>query len=244
MILVKLASRLPTEDLELYGGSDPRDQPWYTYPEAARATGIPASTLRSWTVGQRYSRKHDEGFFEPVIPRPSDSDPRLSFTNLIEAHVLRALRTVHEVQLGYIREAVEVAEAEFGVPRLLISSDLRTSAGQLFLDHYSGLMELSQARQLVLRDVLGQFLERVEFDASSLPIEFHPFAKVPKNASRDLISLSPFVSFGRPLIKRVGVSTDAIVRRLEAGEDLDEVREDYGLRIEEVEEAMLYEAAA
>lgn len=231
-------------DLALYGGTDPREQPWYTYPEAARATDIPASTLRAWTVGQRYRRKHDRGFFVPVIARPSKSDPRLSFTNLIEAHVLRALRTVHEVQLGYIREAVEIAQDEFGIDRLLISPDLRTSAGQLFLDRYTGLLELSKAKQLTMREVLDQYLTRIEFDETKLPVEFRPFSRMPGSASPDVISLSPFVSFGRPLIRRVGVSIPAIVQRLEAGEPVEEVREDYGLSREELREAVLYEAAA
>lgn len=243
-MVVTLANAVSSRDVDLYGGTDPREQPWYTYPEAARATGIPQSTLRAWTVGQRYARKDDVGFFEPIIPRPSDQDPRLSFTNLIEAHVLRALRTVHEVQLGYIRAAVAVAQKEYGLDRLLISPDLRTSAGQLFLDHYTGLLELSRAKQLVLKEILGQFLERIEFDESKLPVEFRPFARTPRNANRELISLSPFVSFGRPLIRRVGISTQAVVDRLEAGEAIEDVRSDYGLRPEEIEEAVLYEAAA
>jgi len=230
--------------LELYGGTDPRDQPWYTYPEAVRATGLPASTLRAWTLGQRYLRNHDRGFFAPVISRPSNDDPRLSFSNLIEAHVLRALRTVHEVKLGYVRDAVQVAESEFGIDRLLISPDLRTSAGELFLDHYTGLLELSRSKQLALRGVVKQFLKRVEFDEARLPTEFHPFGRMPDNSGRDVISLSPFVGFGRPLIKRLGISTQIIVARVDAGESLEEVAEDYGLLEEEIDEAILYEAAA
>ena len=109
--LITIGTVITGDALRLYGDQDPRDQPWYTYPEAARATGIPVSTLRAWTVGQRYKRRDDRGFFEPVISRPSADDPRLSFTNVIEAHVLRALRTVHEVRLDYIREAIQYAEA-------------------------------------------------------------------------------------------------------------------------------------
>jgi uncharacterized protein (DUF433 family) len=242
--LVSVAKNLSAEDLELYGATDPRDQPWYTYPEAARATAIPVSTLRAWTVGQGYRRKDDRGFFRPVISRPSDSDPRLSFTNIIEAHVLRALRTVHEAKLGYIREALEVAEEEFGIERLLISPGLRTSAGQLFLDRYTELLELSKGKQLTMRGVPGEYLQRVHFDESRLPVEFHPFSRMPSNTTRELISLSPYVSFGRALIRRVGVSTQAVAQRLEAGEPADEVMEDYGLRSEELHEAVLYEAAA
>jgi len=231
-------------DLELYGGEDPREQPWYTFPDAARATGIPASTLRSWVVGQTYARKRDRGYFEPIIRRPSCDDPRLSFTNLIEAHVLRALRTVHDVVLDHIREAIDLAEREFGIERLLISPDLRTAAGQLFLDRYTDLLELTSAQQLVMRSVLEQYLERVRFDESRLPAEFTPFERSPRNQGRRFIALSPFVSFGKPILKSTGVSTQAVVQRLEVGEPIDVVMADYELSEEEIEEAVLYEAAA
>lgn len=243
-ILISVAKRLSPEDLALYGETDPRDQPWYTYPEAARATGIPPSTLRAWTVGQQYRRKADRAFFHPVISRPSEADPRLSFTNLIEAHVLRALRTTHAVNLGYIRDAIELAEKEFGIDRLLIRPELRASAGELFLDRYTELLELSGAAQTVMRVMVGEYLQRVSFDETRLPVEFRPFSRKPTDASRDLISLSPYVGFGRPLIRRLGISTQAIVQRLDAGEAAVEVIRDYGLSEDELEEAILYEAAA
>lgn len=235
---------LDKKDLSLYGSHDPRDEPRYSYPESARATGIPSSTLRAWTAGMSYGRKDDKSYFQPVISRPSESDPRLSFTNLIEAHVLRALRTVHEVKLSYIREAVDLAEREFGMSRLLISPDLRASPGQLFLDRYTHFLELSDAQQLAMKSILDQFLDRIEFDAGRLPFEFFPFGRSPRNAGERIISVSPYVSFGDPVIQRVGVSTRAIVKRIEVGESAEDVMRDYGLNESEFEEAILYEAAA
>jgi uncharacterized protein (DUF433 family) len=229
---------------ELYGGKDPRNLPQYSFVEGARATGIPTSTLRAWVVGQGYQRKDDRGYFVPVIQRPQVEDSRLSFTNLIEAHVLRALRTVHEVQLGRIREAVDVAGEELGIPRLLISPDLRAGAGQLFLDRYTYLLELTKAQQLAMRSVLDQFLSRVEYDKSKLPTEFFPFERSPRNFGARLIALSPFISFGRPILRRTGVSTQAVVGRLNAGEPPEAVMADYGLKESELEEAILYESAA
>jgi len=195
-------------------------------------------------VGQRYRRREDEGFFEPVISRPSADDPRVSFTNVIEAHVLRALRTVHEVRLDYIRQAVHIAEAEFGICRLLVSPDLRTSAGALFLDHYTGLLELSASKQYALRQVMRQYLKRIEFDSDNLPVEFSPFGRLPESDQQKLISLSPFVSFGRSVIRSCGISTRVIADRLDVGESAEDVRADYGLSEVELEEAVLYEAAA
>lgn len=219
-------------------------QPRYTMREATCATRIPASTLRSWLVGQTYQRKADVGFFEPVIRRPQAENSRLSFTNLIEAHVLRALRTVHEVKMGAIREAVGIAEAELGIERLLVNPGLRTSAGELFLDHYSALLHLSPSRQLAMRAVLAQYLQRVEYDEMELPTEFYPFARNPGNLEEKVVLLSSFVSFGRPVLRRTGVSTRAVVQRLDAGEDQSVILQDYEITKAELEEAVLYEVAA
>jgi hypothetical protein len=42
----------------------------------------------------------------------------LSFWNLIEAHVLRALRTEHAVSVKALRKALDYAEKELGIERL------------------------------------------------------------------------------------------------------------------------------
>jgi uncharacterized protein (DUF433 family) len=230
-------------DLTLYGGEDPRNLPRYTYSEAARATDVPPSTVAAWVRGMRYTRKKDVGFFQPVIRRPDSVDSRLSFNNLIEIHVLRGLRVKHEVQLSYVRKALAIAQEEFGIKRLLISPDLLASAGQLFLDRYTHFLELSPAQQLAMRSVIEQYLDRVVFDAR-LPTEFFPLERSLRNRGQRLVLVSPFVAFGRPIIKRVGVSTQAITARLNAGEDRATVINDYDLQDAEFEEAILYEAAA
>ena len=76
-------------DLSLYGGKDPRHMPIYTLDEAARILWLAPSTLKSWTMGQEW---HDPSGkprqFVPLIIPPESDEPMLSFTNLIEAHVL------------------------------------------------------------------------------------------------------------------------------------------------------------
>jgi uncharacterized protein (DUF433 family)/transposase-like protein len=227
-------------DLSLYGGKDPRDHPRYTYREVARAVDIPPSTVAAWARGYAYGTTRGGGSFKPVIRLPKAFDSRLSFNNLIEVSVLRALRKVHEVQLGSIREALKIAEREHGVERLLISPELRTAAGQLFLVRYGALLELSPARQLALEGILEQFLERVNFEQA----HFFPIERVSKNAGTKLILVSPFVSFGQPILKRVGVSTHVIAERLNANEDRKAILEDYSLQEDEFEEAIFYESAA
>lgn len=234
---------LEARDLDLYGGIDPREHPRYSFTEAAKAIHIPVSTLRSWVRGQSYRTESSEGYFEPIISSPSESDKRLSFTNLIEAHALRALREVHGISLQYIRQALDIAQIEYGIERLLVSPLLRAKEGQLFLDSYTHLLELSEAKQYAMRSILAEYLQRVDFD-EKLPASFFPFARFPSNFSKRIIVLSPFISFGRPVIRRIGVTTQTINQRLEAGETMEVVLKDYNLKKDELEEAILYEAAS
>jgi len=75
-----------------------RDQPAYTLAEAARYLKLPAATLRSWTIGRDYPTASSTAHFQPLIHAAKADPTQLSFYNLIEAHVLRALRVDHGVQ--------------------------------------------------------------------------------------------------------------------------------------------------
>lgn len=227
-------------DLALYGDRDPRELPRYTVPEAARATNVPPTTIGTWIRGQTYAKKYGRGVFKPVIQRPDPNDTRLSFNNLLEIHALRALREYHDVKLEAVRQALGVAKRHFDVPRLLISSQLKASGGSLFLDSYFDLVELSPMVQHSIRSVLKQYLQRVRFDDAP---RFYPLPRIPHNRDRELIVVAPLIAFGRPIIDRLGVSTEAIADRVNAGEDKPSVIDDYGLTDDEFDEALAYESA-
>ena len=78
----------------------------------------------------------------------------LSFWNLIEAHVLRALRTEHGVSVKDVRKALQYAERELRIDRLLLRRELCSHAGQLFLDRYGELISLSTSGQLAMKRLL------------------------------------------------------------------------------------------
>jgi uncharacterized protein (DUF433 family) len=225
----------------LYGGEDPRNLPRYSYPEAARATGVPATTIAAWVRGQQYSTKDGKAFFSPVIDRPGDG--RLSFYNLIEAHVLRSLRTRHAVKLQHVREAAAIAEEKYKIPKLLLSEQLRFSAGELFLEQYGRIVQLKPAEQLYLQDMLSSYLDRIDFGEGGMPRDFSPLERVTQSG-RKLILVSPVIAIGRPIVRRVGVTTSAIAERINAGESEEAVMEDYGLEPAELKEALAYESAA
>ena len=224
--------------------TDLRTRPAYSVDEAARYLRLAPVTLRSWTVGRSYPSSAGPRTSAPLLKLAARRPPTLSFWNLVEAHVLRALRTDHGVSVHALRKALRYAEDALGIENLLLRQDLLTEAGRIFLERYGQLIDLSNSGQLAMRRVLEAHLRRVEWDPRELPLRFYPFITADAIAEERTIAIDPRVKFGRPVIRRVGVSTQVIAARIDAGEPLDALADDYGLTTEEVERAALYERAA
>lgn len=222
----------------------PSEQPAYTLAEAARYLKLPLATLRSWAVGRSYPKADGAGRFQPLIHPPLRKPAVLSFSNLIEAHVLRALRTDHGVSVKDLRRALRYAEEKLGVERLLLRRELHTGGGNVFLERYGQLIDLSASGQLAMRKVFEQHLARVVWDAPQFPVRLYPFLTLDGLGSARPIAIDPTIAFGRPVVVRRGVSTQAIAERIDAGESVDELASDYDLSPAEIEEAVLYERAA
>jgi uncharacterized protein (DUF433 family) len=224
--------------------NDPRNKPAYTLAEAARYLKVASATLRSWVVGRPYPKADGVGHFRPLIHPPSRQPPLLSFWNLIEAHVLRSLRTEHGVSLKDVRSAIAFAEKKLKVESLLRSKELRTQGGELLLERYGQLIELSASGQLAMRRLFQDHLARVEWDDWQFPMRLYPFISADVPSLERPIAIDAAIAFGRPVVVRMGIGTGTIAERIDAGEKVIEVAADYGLSEAEVEQAVLYERAA
>jgi len=220
-----------------------RDQPAYGLAEAGRYLRLPAATLRSWVVGRAYPKGESVAKFQPLI-KPAKKEPLvLSFYNLIEAHVLRSLRTEHGVALRELRKAITYAERTLAVERLMLSKELGTHAGEVFLEKYGELINLSKSGQLAMHRLLAEHLKRVEWDEWKFPVRLYPFVSPDSKVARPIV-IDAAIAFGRPIIHRAGISTAAIAERLDSGESIAALTEDYDLTKEEIEDAVVYERAA
>lgn len=224
--------------------TDIRNQSAYSLAEAARYLKVAGATLRSWVVGRPYPKADGVGHFRPLIHPPSRQPPLLSFWNLIEAHVLRSLRTDHAVSLKEVRKAISYAEKSLGVESLLRSEELRTEGGELLLERYGELIELSASGQLAMRRLFKDHLSRVEWDEWQFPVRLYPFVSADLPAIERPIVIDASIAFGRPVVRRLGIGTGTIAGRIDAGEEVAAVASDYGLDESEIEQAVLYERAA
>ena len=193
--------------------------------------------------GRTSQRGEQRVVSESLIRAPAAGGNLISFNNLVEAHVLRALRTRDGVRMTAVRKAIDYAEKELGIKRLLLSDQPRTSGQDIFLDRLSQLITLSRSEQLAMRQLLGVYLRRVDRDDDALPFRLYPLRPAWSEDTKPVV-IDPRVSFGRPTVAGSGISTAALVDRYDAGESFQALAHDYRLEIRQIEDAVFYERAA
>ncbi len=225
--------------LNLYGGVDPRDIPTYSIADAARYLRIPAGTIRSWVAGRSYTVADGSAKqFSPLIGIPKHKPRLLSFTNLIEVHVLRAIRKDHKIQLDKVRAALDFLEAQMAVPHPLAREKFRTDGVDLFVDRYGTLINASKQGQSNLRAAFSRHLERIEPDDSGLAIRLYPFTRSHEEDSPRIVVIDPRIAFGQLVLSGTGIPTRILAERYLAGDSIHVLANDYDCDVLEIEEAI------
>ena len=242
-----------SKQFSLYGGNDLRFLPIYTIREAAHYLHIPRNTLRSWTHGRYYPAKEGPRFCSPIIEPPKavfdeheDKMLSLSFMNLVEAHVLTAIRMQYGLPLYKARDAVEYLRQNFGSRHPLAEFDLETDRMDLFIRRFSTLLNVSRSGQLAMHDIVKVFLERIERSSEGSPLRFYPFTRRDHFTGQDLkmVVIDPYVSWGRAVLRDSGIPTSMIIQRFWAGDSIIHLADDYGRDAAEIEEAIRCELEA
>ncbi len=215
---------------------DPREMPIYSIPEAAQYLTIPQATLRSWVLGMNYPIKGGEKRrFQPVISLPRRDTNLLSFYNLAEAHVLRAFREQHGIQLKHIRKALTYVKKEFQWKRPLIEQAFQTDGVRLLVERLGQLVDASADGQIVMRQIVAH-LKRLEWEDSIVAC-LYPFTRGGTSGPRRVL-IDPRFSFGRPILKESRVETGIIAERYKAGDSIHSLAQDYGCARIEIEEGL------
>ena len=199
--------------------NDPRPLPAYQIAEAAHYVGVPPSTVRWWVVG----RDH----YAPIIEPASRHPVLLSFLNVVELHVLAAIRRRHKVPLPKVRDAVEFLAERFETNHPLLDHQLHTNGLDLFVEYFGRLVNASRDGQVAMREVLSAALARVERDAAGVPVRLFPFTRTCHDAAPALVVIDPRIAGGRPVIAGTGHATEEIAERYKAGESIAELALDY-----------------
>lgn len=225
---------VPNVDLR----QDLRDLPAYGMTETSHYLQIPLATLRSWTLGRHYPTQAERRFFKPIIVLPEEGHPLLSFMNLVEAYILDAIRRKYGVQLRKVRMALNYLRSQFPSKHPLADHHFQTDGLDLFTKKYGQLINVSQAGQLAMREIVEAYLRRIERDEQGVPIKLYPFTRKRELEEPKVVVIDPYVSFGRPILVGTGIPTVIIAERYKAGESIDDLAEDYRRQRCEIEEAI------
>ncbi len=210
----------------------------YSIPEAAHYLRIPRSTLRSWVLGSRYLTASGPKPFKPPIRIANRKTSQLSFVNLVEAHVLWAIRREHELPLQKVRRAIDFLAEQFGAMHPLATHRFETDGISLFVSKVGALVEVSSEGQLAMREMLAAHLRRVEWGKSGIAARLYLFTrKQPLDGPRAVV-IDPRVGFGRPVLVGTGIPTAIVAERFKAGEQPEELARDYGRDSSEILEAI------
>lgn len=216
--------------------------PTYSVSDASRYLRIPLVTLRSWLKGRSYATKIGQQTFEPLIQRPDQTLPQLSFTNLVEAHVLRIIRENHQIKLDKVRKALDYMSQQFDTAHPLVMKRFQTDGVDLFVDEMDRLVNVARCGQLAMRETLKHLLTRVEWDANGLATRFFPITElVPDPKSDKIIFLDPSIRFGKPVIAVKGIPTDIIAELYNAGDSIEDIADEYDCTPLQVKTAIQFE---
>lgn len=244
-----------------YKDKDPRKIPVYTFPDAAHHLKIPRTTLRDWVKGRYYPagilydpQGSDQIIMKrskPLINLPDPEFPYLSFINLIEAHVLNAIRNKHHIPLYKVRNGLDYLHKYHKSEHPLADQWFQTDGVNLFIEGMDKeLINIGRYGQVALPEIFQMYLQRIDRDIDGVPQKLYPFvtreqAKEPFNIDKEKtrsIVIDPTISFGKPVIAGTTIPTESIYSLYKAGESEERIAYEYGCQEEQVKEAIRYES--
>lgn len=218
----------------------------YTIADASRYLQVPYGTVSKWTSGYSFVPK---GRSVKTVGRPivhtlpaRGHDPRIPFAGLVEAFVIKALRS-SGVSLQAVRRIIATLRTEFGdewaltSERLLFSGRMGPSGPEVLYNYAERhddpevlvVVGSRNEHQRVFAPVVNDYLERIVYhDDMYAGRIFLPLTQ------ERLLMADPYRNGGHPIFASTAAPVDMVLSRVNAGEPIRSVANDYGLDTDEV----------
>jgi uncharacterized protein (DUF433 family) len=212
--------------------SERLDQPWrrrltlptYQIGEAAAYAGVASGTVVQWHR------------IEAALLKAREARSALSYMQLIEVAVVAAFRKAG-VTMKRIRAARAYAQNELKSEYPFAQYQFKENAKHLYLDAQQvelkegTVLQADAGGQLEWESIIGR-LNEFEYE-SDVALRWHVAGQ------GSPIIIDPRISFGAPAVH--GTPTWIIRGRFEAGESNSDIADDFGLKAEEVRQALKFE---
>jgi uncharacterized protein (DUF433 family) len=213
--------------------SERPDQPWlrrlylpaYQIAEAAEYAQIAPQTVIAWHK------------IEAALLRERDKRAALSYLQLIEVAVVAAFRKAG-VPMKRIRAARAYAATMLKSEYPFAEYRFKENGRHLFLDSAhidlkdNTVLQADESGQLAWESVIGR-LREFEYEHPGIVLKWHV------GGPSSPIIIDPRISFGAPAVR--GTPTWIIRGRYDAGESDSDIADDFGIKRDEVREALKFE---
>ncbi|HUU83530.1 MAG TPA: hypothetical protein VM243_08505 [Phycisphaerae bacterium] len=178
----------------------------YTPSEAAFYARVHPAAMARWIHGDRRG--------EPALRAQLEGDPerKVTFLDFVQALAIREIRRDHKVSLQKIRDAVQVAQRDYGVDYPFAMRHTTFLFGQEILIQIQGrdgpgLVQVSgtQKHQRMIRKVAELFMEELTFGEAGLATRYRIFRHLDQTVAMD-----PRQRTGQPLIESCGYTAIAL----------------------------------
>ena len=211
-----------TSDVQPPNPDDIKITPAYSLAEVGRYIGVRHSTVHHWFRSKK------------AVLQPA-SKGKISFIELIQAHVLHTIRKGYHINMNKVRIAAETLRRLNGSLQFLAHKDFYIDDRHLFLMLDQQLISLSEGGQRVDHEIVKQGLHQLTYGDDGFTDRFFP--KAHGNPQKEF-AISPMINFGRLYLSRLGVGAESLRDRFLAGESIPDIAADYGAHYAEVEEAI------
>lgn len=207
----------------------------YSFPEAARLTGLKQHRVREWFRGRPSGpgrKRVLSADYEPI-----DGEFAISFHDLIDLFVAGQLRE-HGVSLQLVRRVYAQMSSDLGTRHPFCRKELLTNGKAVFMKGLDaeGEEELVEVltKQKVFPAVLEPFLQRIDYDKATI------LAKRWRISGE--IVIDPAICLGKPTVGSTGVPSSVLAAAYYANSrDADLVGDWYDVRPADVLAAVEFE---
>jgi uncharacterized protein (DUF433 family) len=204
----------------------------YTPGEAALYARVQTRLLNRWLFGSR------DG--EAVVDRQlrhGEGDRFVTFLDFVQALAVRDIRKRYGIPLQKIRDGIDRARREYGVPYPLAMKHVTgLYGGDLMINVGESQIQLTgrEAGHHMLKPITELYMKDLSFDAHEMAAEYRAY----QHGDRK-ITMNPKVRFGEPLLQ-CGYTARTLWEAEMSEGGIESAAEAYGVEPADVEAAVRY----